>query len=96
MVQPISPTITAPLAYQGGITPKSKPGFGAELSAMLGQVQATQSGLQALGTTLTHGANAAHPHHGHHATHRAQATSPPWQSKSAGLSPAHAGLSLTT
>ena len=94
MVQPISPTITAPLAYQGGITPKSTPGFGAQLSAMLGQVQATQSGLQALGTTLTQSASTAHHHHNHHPAAGGHATTAPWQSHGGALSAAHAGLSL--
>ena len=102
MVQPISPTMTAPLAYRGGIAPTSAPGFGAQLSAILGQVQATSSGLQALTNAKSAGAPSftAAPHH-HHGPHHdpqdagARAWPQPWQPGGGTLSAANAGISRT-
>ncbi|HQT88312.1 MAG TPA: hypothetical protein PK677_07115 [Acidiphilium sp.] len=100
MVQPMSPTMTAPIAYSGGIAPKSAPGFGAQLSAMLGQLQATSSGLQALGSAAAQGAQGTQRHH-HHGWHHGPsaagggASSPAWQSSGGTLSAANAGISLT-
>ncbi|GAA5264317.1 hypothetical protein ACOSOMT5_P0739 [Acidiphilium sp. MT5] len=104
MVQPISPTMTAPLAYSGGISSKSAPGFGAQLSATLGQVQATASGLQALASAASSGAPdnmAATSHHHHHGLHHGQqsvggsTSSLPWQPGGGTLSAAYAGISRT-
>jgi hypothetical protein len=103
MVQPISPTMTAPLAYSGGISSKSAPGFGAQLSATLGQVQATASGLQALASGASSGApdnTAATSHHHHGAHHGPQSvggstSSLPWQPGGGTLSAAYAGISRT-
>lgn len=108
MVQPISPTMTAPLAYSGGISSKSAPGFGAQLSATLGQVRATASGLQALASAASSGApdNMAatahhHHHHHYHGSHHGQqsvggsTSSLPWQPGGGTLSAAYAGISRT-
>jgi hypothetical protein len=105
MVQPISPTMTAPLAYSGGITPKSAPGFGAQLSATLGQVQATASGLQVLANAAATGTPSGTPsdtrttHHHHSGSHhgqqgaRASGAAHPWQPGGGTLSAANAGIS---